>query len=384
MLLKGPVSVLVAPLDWGLGHATRCIPIINELLKHGAKVRIAASGPQKNLLVQAFPGLECLELPGYGIRYSRGAYLKWALIAKLPAILKQIKREHKWLAETVQKFQIDIVISDNRYGLYHHALHNVFVTHQLVVQTGKLKSGQKEKGFFSVSRFLENSLVKWNYKRMSKFSCCWIPDEEGEISFAGRLSHSTLKNHVPFRYIGILSRFHYSNRLIVKNTLLILISGPEPQRTDFEEMILNQLSGSNRIVTVVRGLPGPDRKNLRNESGGPEIYNHLPDEKLNRLLLESEYIICRSGYSTIMDLLKLKRTAIIVPTPGQTEQEYLGVYLQEKGWMHTVPEKGFHIEKEIENFNRSYFILPEIPESTLGKMVQELLTDAAGKKAVTD
>ncbi len=136
MLQTGPVSVLVAPLDWGLGHATRCIPIINELTRQGARVIIASSGSQKQLLRQEFPDLECLEIPGYNLRYKSGIFLKWGLILKIPALLRQIKRENRWLDETVQNYKIDGLISDNRYGLYHKSLFCVFLTHQLSIQSG--------------------------------------------------------------------------------------------------------------------------------------------------------------------------------------------------------------------------------------------------------
>jgi UDP:flavonoid glycosyltransferase YjiC (YdhE family) len=154
MQQKEPVSVLVAPLDWGLGHATRCIPIINELICQGALVTIAASGSQRALLEREFPLLGFIEIPGYEISFKKGVLLKWALVFKIPAIRRQIRKENKWLAETLQNHKIDAVISDNRYGLYHKDLFCIFITHQLFIQS-------RSPG--AVGRWVDRILLKWNY-----------------------------------------------------------------------------------------------------------------------------------------------------------------------------------------------------------------------------
>ena len=177
-----PVSVLVAPLDWGLGHATRCIPIIKELVKQGAGVIIAAVGNQKKLLEAEFPQLEFLEIPGYEIRYKRGFFLKWSLLFRIPGILRQIRLENRWLEKTLQNRKVDVVISDNRYGLFHKGHFCVFITHQLYIQSGSKPPG-------ALGKWIDGRLLKWNYKLISKFSCCWVPDQERGLSLAGILSH---------------------------------------------------------------------------------------------------------------------------------------------------------------------------------------------------
>src|SRR5450432_984005 len=270
MTQKEPMTVLVAPLDWGLGHATRCIPIINELIKRELIVIIAASGSQLDLLKQAFPALEYLEIPGYKIRYKPGFLLKWSIFIQIPGILLQIQRENRWLSRLISGRSIQAVISDNRYGLYHKKIFSVFITHQLNILSG-------------LGRKVDNLLFKMNQRRIQRFSTCWVPDFEKDFSLAGILSHPVQQLSIPVKYIGILSRFSQWERTIKKNTLLIILSGPEPQRTHFENILFSQLINSNLQIVLVRGLPGSDHV-IPFIHEGVKIFNHLRTEKLNELL----------------------------------------------------------------------------------------------------
>jgi UDP:flavonoid glycosyltransferase YjiC (YdhE family) len=359
MQLKEPVSVLISPLDWGLGHATRCIPIIRELINQGAQVVMAGSGAQKALLETEFPELEMLDLPGYSIHYKKGLLLKWALVFRIPYILKQIKRERLWLDGILRTRKLDAVISDNRYGLYHKELYNVFITHQPSVITG-------------LGPFFDRIILKWHYRLIRKFSACWIPDWPGDFSLAGRLSHPEISLPVPYHYIGLLSRFKPMQENVEKNTLLILLSGPEPQRTRFEKSILIQLEHLNLKCTMVRGLPAKN-PSASLQLDGIQIFDHLPAEKLNVLMNSSDLILTRSGYSSIMDLVQLGKNAILVPTSGQTEQEYLGKHMQEMNWMFNVPEKQFNLRKAIQQFQVSMLTTPKLPEAVLENVIEELI-----------
>ncbi|TMI85631.1 MAG: glycosyl transferase family 28, partial [Bacteroidetes bacterium] len=113
------LRILVAPLDWGLGHATRCIPIIQHLLKADVEVWLAGEGAQEKLLADEFPDLPFLSLHGYRIRYARSAIgLVKNILFQAPKIVKAIRNENKWLAKMIDEHHFDAVISDNRYGLY--------------------------------------------------------------------------------------------------------------------------------------------------------------------------------------------------------------------------------------------------------------------------
>jgi len=393
---KDPISVLIAPLDWGLGHATRCIPIINELIRRGVRVIIAANPGQNALLKSEFPQVEFIEIQGYNIRYKRGFLLKWSLLFRLPSILNQIKKEHIWLDDVLRHHPVDAIISDNRYGLFHRTCPSVFITHQLQIQSGigtsfaalnneDLRGRVSRKPFFTgrwslaVGRWVDRRILKWNYAFIEKFTACWIPDQEGGLSIAGLLSHPAKLPSIPLKYIGILSRFYMSENRIQKNALLILLSGPEPQRTEFENMLFGQLANSTIDTVVVRGLPGSDFP-LPFIREGIQIWNHLPSNVLNELLNSSKYIVARSGYSTIMDLLAVKKNAILVPTPGQTEQEYLGHYLHEKKWMYSVAQKNFNLEEATNAFRKAALILPEISNTNLRDVIEDFLSEVSRRK----
>lgn len=359
MLQKAPVSVLVAPLDWGLGHATRCIPIIRELVNQGAQVMIAAGNAQKTLLAEEFPDLEFINIPGYGMSYRSGILLKWGLLWKVPAILRQIKRENKWLEEILAHRRLDAVISDNRYGLYNKKTFSVFITHQLGVRSGW-------------GLIFDRILLKWNYSFIRNFSACWVPDLQGKLSMAGKLSHPALLPPVPVTYLGLLSRMQPSGKKIEKNSLLILLSGPEPARTRFENILFRELKYYTGKTVLVRGLPG-SRLTIPFIRESLSIFNHLPSHELNELMNCSEFILTRSGYSTIMDLVQIKRNAIVVATPGQTEQEYLGNHLYKMKWMYRASQNHFKLEKVLREFQHEELKLPDLSGMSIQRAIKEFL-----------
>jgi predicted glycosyltransferase len=211
---------------------------------------------------------------------------------------------------------VDAVISDNRYGLYHADLYSVFITHQLRIRT-------------PFGSWADSLLQKLQYRLLNRFSICWIPDLPGKDSLAGELSHPRQLPSTPVRYIGTLSRFE-KQQTGEENAcdLLILLSGPEPQRTIFEKMIMGQMPAHPAKTILVRGLPGQgtDRPGIA-AAPGLTVYDHLSAGTLNKVVCGAKLILCRPGYSSVMDLIKLGKDCIFVPTPGQTEQEYLGNYL---------------------------------------------------------
>lgn len=319
---------MVGILDWGLGHATRMIPLVQYLLQFQCQVLIAATGPQKLILEKTFLGITFLSPPNYGVKYSGGrGKLVFGLIRQLPRLLQVIKAEHKWLKAIHQQYQIDLVISDNRYGMHLPGVHSVIITHQIAPLSG-------------FGGIIDRYIRKSHLKYLSNFDECWIPDMPHE-GLSGTLSH-----HVPLppntSYIGPVSRFGHRAAPVPRNgRLLILLSGPEPSRTDFERKLLDQLKAYQGPYTLVRGLPG-------HHATIPNAMNHATAEELLQLILEAEFIICRSGYTSVMDLSALGRTALLIPTPGQTEQEYLADYLTAKGRFISCRENSFDLQKEVE------------------------------------
>jgi uncharacterized protein (TIGR00661 family) len=308
-------TILVAPLDWGLGHATRCIPIIRALLIEGHNVIIGAEGNQAALLKEAFPELTLLDLLGYKVQYSQNPkLLAFKILAQLPKILRAISFEQQWLKQMIKEYQIDMVIADNRYGLYSSQIPSVFITHQLTIK--------------APFKWLEQLMRSINYSYINRFSACWVPDMEAEINIGGALSHPTQLPKTPVHYINLLSRF----KLIEtdkKFDCCILLSGPEPQRTVFEKLIIDSINKMKGSFLLVRGKPL--EKSIPFIANHIQVYNHLNGEELSLAIQQSECIVCRSGYSTLMELLAFKKKMILIPTPGQTEQEYLADKLSKDG-----------------------------------------------------
>ena len=334
--LQRPI-ILITPLGWGLGHATRCIPIINELICQDCEVLIAASGNTFFLLKKEFPSIEIFDIGAYKIRYSHNR--KWLLLRlalQLPAIIISIWKEKLWIKKIAREYQINAIISDNRFGMYTKKIPSVYISHQLLIKTGNI--------------FLEKTTQKVHYYFIKKYNYCWIPDSK-ENGLAGQLSHpkNTPSN---VEYIGPLSRFEPLKDLPEKYDVLISISGPEPQRTILEKIILFQLENFNKKVLFVRGLP-LEKESLKTDNELIKIENHLSSDELNKAFQQSKIIISRSGYTTVMDLAKIAKNAILIPTPGQTEQEYLSAYLMEKKYFYCVKQDEFVLNdvlKEVSGF----------------------------------
>lgn len=350
--------ILVAPMDWGLGHATRCIPVITTLQAQNCSVIIAACGPGRILLQKEFPGLLCLDLRGYNIHYSRKrSWLPLTLFAQFPKLISTIYTEHRWLKRTVKQYAVDAVISDNRMGMFNRSIPCIYLTHQLRIKTG--------------NRFTERIVQKIHYWFISKFTECWVPDVSDESNLAGELSHPVTMPSIPVKYIGPLSRFK-KYPAEKKYDIAFILSGPEPQRSIFEELILKDIGGCNKKAILVRGITDPVSLN----EPGPsflEIHNSLGREELNRVVLESDFIIGRSGYSTVMDMEALQKKALLVPTPGQTEQEYLAEYLSAKKMFCTASQEDFSLPAALKLLDGFSFRNAVTGQSILENVLEEFL-----------
>jgi uncharacterized protein (TIGR00661 family) len=317
-------------MDWGLGHATRCIPLIHELLRQNCRVVLAASGAGKAVLEAEFPQLEMLTVPGYEIEYaSTGWGLAVKIVAQIPKLLSAIKREQEWLEKVVGEKRIDAVISDNRYGLNHPGIRSVFMTHQLRIQ--------------APLQFAEEILQDINYRHIQQFDECWVPDAAGEENLAGELSHPVAMPDVPVHFVGPLTRFSVQPQATEGRYLLLLLSGPEPQRSLLEDRLLQDLQGYTEPVVLVRGLPGTAE--TISVASNVRVYHHLPAAELEKVILEASLVIARCGYSTVMDLAALKKRSILIPTPGQTEQEYLADHLMKNNLAFCVAQKKFRLQR---------------------------------------
>lgn len=304
-------KVLICPLNWGLGHASRCIPVAREFFRQGYQVDFASDGPALELLKKEFPPASFFELPGYNITYPTRNIL-WNVGRKMISLMQAIRLENEETDRIVRQKGYDIVVSDNRFGCYAKEAYNIFMTHQVNILTP--------------GGFLDPAVNKINHHFIRKYDECWIPDfAEGE-GLTGKLGHHHNMAHA--RYIGPISRF-IPQKAESRFFLTAILSGPEPQRSIWEKQLLDQLKEIPHPVALVSGrLSGLQEFPI---PGNVSHYPFLTSQELNQLMTESETIICRGGYTTIMDLTALRKKAICVPTPGQTEQEYLtGIYAEKK------------------------------------------------------
>lgn len=319
------MTILVAPLNWGLGHASRCVPLVHRFLNEGHEVILGGDGESLTLLRRHFPTLRYVYLAPLQLRYSKGKRQVLAMVKALPSIVSWAYKDHVMLRAVLREEHIDRVVSDNRFGLYGRDTECVYMTHQLHIM---LPTGWK---------WLEpvaERLHAWVY---GHFNQVWVPDyEDIAQSLAGELSHpSKMVNgkcsNGKWVYIGPLSRF--SSLQISPSSpsydVVAVLSGLEPQRTLLETEIKQRYAGSDERVLIVQGLM--NRPNTRFKRGNITIVPYLGDEELANALCGAKHIIAHSGYSTIMDLAALGVSKIeLIPTPGQPEQEYLAVWHSKK------------------------------------------------------
>lgn len=250
-----------------------------------------------------------------------------------PRLLNTIKQEHRWLQNQMENEPVDGIISDNRYGLYHPTIPSVILTHQLQILTG-------------LGKIADHYARKWHYQQLSKFSEIWVPDVAGTPNLSGTLGHpEVLPPHT--KYIGLLSQYDAIPQNAEGNSLLVLLSGPEPQRSILSDKLWEEVREYHGSVIFVEGSENAVlRKSIPNHISW---HKRLTTSELSPLLADASVVICRSGYSTVMDLLALKKKAILIPTPGQTEQQYLGTQLSENGIFFSAPQANFNLATSLQN-----------------------------------
>ncbi len=309
------IKILVAPLDWGLGHASRCIPVIHSLLEYDFDVSIAGSGSALSLLTQEFPDLKCFELPSYNIRYSERMNTILSLLAQSPRVFRTVFKEKSVLKQIMDKQRFDVILSDNRFGVYNKHAYNIFMTHQTSIPLPPA---------FDVFSFIPNFV---NRQVLKRYHEVWIPDYEDENdNLSGKLSHQNVKKN--YRFIGAISRFHKVKQQEYLYDYFVILSGPEPQRSILEKKILQEARTMNKSFVIAGGKSSTVQSTY--ESSNIRYFPYMNSTQIVKYAALSRCVVSRAGYSTIMDLEALGKCAILIPTPGQTEQEYLAKYLANK------------------------------------------------------
>lgn len=353
-------QVLISPLNWGLGHATRDIPIIRELLRHGHEVTIAASGNARSVLQQEFPGCASLDFPDYSIPTSANNLFLARFALSFPDLLRGISEERRNLAAILADKRYDLIISDNRLGVYSDRIPSLFITHQLHYHL-PLPAWPIELLGVWLNGFLHE-----------RFSRIIVPDNPpGPLSLAGKLSRAdTEMTRTRTYYAGILTSMRKRE---VEQDLdyLFIISGPEPQRTELEKLLLQTACNLQGSVVVLLGSPG--RAGTTQSTGRCTVMAYASTEEKEILMNRARCIVCRSGYTTMMELAELgKRTAFLIPTPGQTEQEFLAGYYEQKGWFHGQEQHLLRLPEDLFTAGK-YQGFPQVPAT--GENVKRLYND---------
>jgi UDP-N-acetylglucosamine transferase subunit ALG13 len=325
----------------------------------GWEIVIACDDRQKKILSEAVPQAQFIHLKGYGISYGNsGIYTILKIILQIPRIIYAMRSENTRLKEIISLEKPDLILSDNRYGFFNRQIKSILIIHQLTIKTG-------------MGKLVDRQVNHIHQRLLQRFSACWIPDVTGEDSLAGALSKPLNGNSLqPLYYLGGLSRFKIRQAHAIENELiLILLSGPEPQRSILERMVTRQLPFGNYRFIILRGgvtVPMPISDNER-----IQFYNHLPSDKLQELLTSAAYVISRSGYSSIMDHLKLGCRSILIATPGQEEQVYLADHVKEKKWAYAIEQKNLSLQSAIHEADHFPFV--KIPPRVFGMMEDSIL-----------
>jgi hypothetical protein len=350
------MTIMVCPLDWGLGHASRMIPVITRFKKDGHCVILAGTGRSGELLRTAFPELTFLTLPSPSIRLTEGRALTLGILLQIPGLICSVFSEHRLAKHYTGKYHIDIIVSDNRYGLFCKSVYTVFVTHQI---------SPVLPGLF---RWLEYPLYRIIRGIIGLYNECWIPDcQDPFYNLSGKLSHrySLPKNA---RFIGLLSRFSLPG-IATEDTserhynLAAVLSGPEPQISHFERLLCRQLLHFPKSAVIIRGMRVMENDLPALNPDKHTLISHLDTQSFANVLRHADCALIRSGYSGIMDMVVLGIRAVLIPTPGQSEQEYLASHLEKLGWFHVIRQDNLDLSALPENIEKP--IAPELYQCLL-------------------
>lgn len=325
------LKILISPLDWGLGHATRLVPLLRYLQRQKHLLIIGVSDLNEHFLRSQIPDAEFVHVPSYDIVYN-GHNSVYSLVKVLPKIISGKKNEHKWLEKFVETRHIDLIISDSRFGLFHPNIKSIIISHQLNFQYPK-----------SLSLFGAYAQIM-NTKWLKEFDAVWVPDTASH-RLSGNLSENEDLDKV---FINPQSRFVPQDleRRIKENYVLCIISGPEPQRSIFEDLLISQAKDIFKKLVIVGGKPQENTEKI----GLPNViyFNHLADADMQSYIKHADLIISRSGYSSIMDYCALScKHLFLVPTPSQTEQIYLAKRLKEQAICDFEFQERFRLSKAV-------------------------------------
>ena len=355
------MKALVAPLDWGLGHATRCAPIVREFLEKGCDVELAVTRGNAAILREMFPDVRQRLAPSYNIVYPKHGYNMAFWLLKNSAHLRAVMRaEHHYAEEMVERHGYDILVSDNRFAFRSRKAKSVYMTHQCRI------------AFPKMFRMFEAFGAAWHASVMSRFDEVWVPDVPEFPGYAGSLSHVE-RCPRPLKFVGPLSRF--AMLPLTQSTekdlgIVAVVSGVEPARSRFASRlssVLPQIPGKH---VVILGKPDSTRKSWT--AGNVTFYNHLPTQEFAEVISRAGWVISRGGYSTVMDMAVLGAKCIFVPTPGQYEQVVLASDLSAAGFAVSIEEGSLSVDSLSKALQRADVV--ELPRQSKNTLLSDAVT----------
>ncbi len=360
-------TVFYAVLNMGLGHAARSLPLLREFAARGWRVLVGSNGRAQQFLRRELPQATFITTPDYRIRYTRSRWLWPRLLVQFPSLLRGIARERRLCKWVVQQYAPDVILSDHCYGMYDPQVPSFFLSHQIYFHLPGLLSG------------LEPWVAQFNFyfhRRYRGVIIPDLPDTDGGL-LSGRLSRLPRRKE-RYRYVGLLSSISRMD-MAEDVDLFISVSGPEPQRTVLEQRVLDQVEALPGKKAVALGRS--ESTAVVKQSDDLVVYAHLPRREMAALMNRSRMIVSRPGYSTLMELAELGKPALFIPTPGQTEQQYLARRAQEKGWFHFVNQSALNLRRDLEEAKK-YPGLPRLPGTpqTVEKIFRALEQATAEKR----
>jgi UDP:flavonoid glycosyltransferase YjiC (YdhE family) len=325
------IHILLCPLDWGLGHTTRLWALAMKLRKvKNVRFFWAVNGKPKQWLLaqkEAFPSDDViLDIPFIPVKHDGtfGGFVK-----QMPAFILRIHRLRKAIAKLVKAHQIHGIISDHQFGAWHKNIPCILVAHQLRLPV------------FQKISWLSNIIDRFHSSYINQFKEVWIPDLEGEKGLSGKLSNTSLLK-IPHHFIGHLSHLaeseNYADGLENNIDVLGMVSGPEPFRARMEEEITQWLKSNGKKNVMIGGSYNKKRNSRHDDN--LTYYHSLDSIKIGTLIQRSSLVVASGGYSTLMDLMLLQKSAILIPTPGQPEQAYLAKHLEAHPHFHFTSIEG--------------------------------------------
>lgn len=327
------MKIIYALCSWGLGHATRSLPVIRRLIKEGHEITIISHDRALTLLKNELKESAIfVDIPDYPLLVSEN---KQQFIAKSmvywPLFIQRMESGLQQLTKLLKTTPCDRIISDGRYDMYSKSIPSFFISHQMRIMN-PMRFEMFERGSETFNLFF--------FKRFKEIL---IPDYETD-DLSGDLSHNLHKiDEKKLHYVGVLSDFN-KKRLKKDIDYFISLSGPEPQRSILEEKILSQINDLSGNIVITLGKT-EKKEQITNEN--IKTYSYLTKEERETLLNKTKLVISRSGYSTILDLSVIGTKALMIPTPGQVEQEYLAQYHKNKNSCHSINQDDIHLKKDI-------------------------------------